>query len=85
MTDARSLRQVIRSVRARLERYPKSRDIKPRRSAQRQAHRMTQDGKRLCMNIPLVDLAAQHAEVADEVDVGLAEVFATRRSSVARR
>ena len=29
------------------------------------------------MNIPLVDLAAQHAEVADEVDVGLAEVFAT--------
>jgi dTDP-4-amino-4,6-dideoxygalactose transaminase len=29
------------------------------------------------MKIPLVDLAAQHAEVADEVNVGLAEVFAT--------
>jgi len=27
------------------------------------------------MNIPLVDLAAQHAEVADEVNAGLAEVF----------
>ena len=29
------------------------------------------------MNIPLVDLAAQHAEVADEINAGLAEVFAT--------
>jgi dTDP-4-amino-4,6-dideoxygalactose transaminase len=29
------------------------------------------------MNIPLVDLAAQHAEVAAEIDIGLAEVFAT--------
>ena len=29
------------------------------------------------MSIPLVDLAAQHAEVADEVEAGLAEVFAT--------
>jgi dTDP-4-amino-4,6-dideoxygalactose transaminase len=29
------------------------------------------------MGIPLVDLAAQHHEVADEVDAGLAEVFAT--------
>ena len=28
------------------------------------------------MKIPLVDLAAQHAEVADEVNQGLAEVFA---------
>jgi dTDP-4-amino-4,6-dideoxygalactose transaminase len=29
------------------------------------------------MKIPLVDLAAQHAEVADEINVGLAEVFAS--------
>jgi hypothetical protein len=32
------------------------------------------------MSIPLVDLAARHAEVADEageVDIGLSEVFAT--------
>jgi dTDP-4-amino-4,6-dideoxygalactose transaminase len=29
------------------------------------------------MSIPLVDLAAQHAEVADEINAGLAEVFAT--------
>lgn len=29
------------------------------------------------MTIPLVDLAAQHADVAEEVDAGLAEVFAT--------
>ena len=29
------------------------------------------------MNIPLVDLAAQQAEIADEVSAGLAEVFAT--------
>ena len=29
------------------------------------------------MKIPLVDLAAQHAEVADEVAAGLADVFAT--------
>ena len=28
------------------------------------------------MNIPLVDLAAQHAVVADEINAGLAEVFA---------
>jgi dTDP-4-amino-4,6-dideoxygalactose transaminase len=29
------------------------------------------------MSIPLVDLAAQHAEIADEVATGVAEVFAT--------
>jgi dTDP-4-amino-4,6-dideoxygalactose transaminase len=29
------------------------------------------------MSIPLVDLAAQHAEVADAIEAGLAEVFAT--------
>jgi dTDP-4-amino-4,6-dideoxygalactose transaminase len=29
------------------------------------------------MRVPLVDLAAQHAEVAAEVEIGLAEVFAT--------
>jgi dTDP-4-amino-4,6-dideoxygalactose transaminase len=29
------------------------------------------------MSIPLVDLAAQHAEVGDEINAGLAEVFAT--------
>ena len=34
------------------------------------------------MNIPLVDLAAQHAEVADEVDVGAARF---RHRSVHRR
>ncbi|WP_110182148.1 DegT/DnrJ/EryC1/StrS family aminotransferase [Nocardioides solisilvae] len=28
------------------------------------------------MNVPFVDLASQHAEVADEVQVGLADVFA---------
>jgi hypothetical protein len=29
------------------------------------------------VNIPLVDLAAQHAEVSDDVRVGLDDVFAT--------
>ncbi|GAA3632495.1 DegT/DnrJ/EryC1/StrS family aminotransferase [Microlunatus ginsengisoli] len=29
------------------------------------------------MSIPLVDLAAQHAEVAEEIEAGLADVFAT--------
>jgi dTDP-4-amino-4,6-dideoxygalactose transaminase len=29
------------------------------------------------MRVPLVDLAAQHAEVAAEVEAGVAEVFAT--------
>ena len=33
--------------------------------------------EKLTMSIPLVDLAAQQAEIDDEVEAGLAEVFAT--------